>query len=181
MPGRVSDGGRDWSYTSSTRYRVALDHLDQLHGDYIFQSDVDMRIVGPVGREILADGLTVTTHPGHPPTDHPDTLPYERRGTSRACVPLGQGATYHPGAFVGGRRAEFLAMAEYLADAIDADVEEGVRAVWYEESYLNRYLIHHPPALVLDHRYCGWEDHTVTPETLIYHRNKTAEEFDARG
>jgi len=32
------------------------------------------------------------------------------------------------------------------------DQEHGIAAAWYEESYLNRYLLDVPPALVLDRR-----------------------------
>src|SRR5882724_1244331 len=35
LPGRSNGGGRDWSYTSSTRYRVALDNIDKIRGKYI--------------------------------------------------------------------------------------------------------------------------------------------------
>lgn len=180
LPGKVADGGADWSYTSATRYRVMLEHPPEIRGDWIFQADVDMRIVKPVGRDILADGIVVTTHPGFPPGD-PNQYPYERRIKSAAYVPMGSGTTYHPGAFVGGRRKEFLAMARYIADAVDRDVADGTRALWYEESYLNRYLIDFPPALVLDERYCGWQNNTVTADTIIVHLNKSAEEFEARG
>ncbi len=181
LPGRRGNGGPDWSHISSTRYRVALEHADRLHGEHLFQIDADMRIVRPVEPAILVDGIVVTMHPGYPEGYAADLLPYERRPESRAFVPYGVGARYHPGAFVGGEREAFFEMALFLADRIDADIAAGTRAVWYEESYLNRWLIDHPPALVLDERYCGWQEHTVTPETIIYHLNKTREEFDARG
>lgn len=181
LPGRAADGDADWSHVSSTRYRVALENLDKLRGEWIFQSDVDMRIFGPVGEEILGDGVVVTIHPGCAPDSDPNGWPYERSTDSRAYVPFGQGTTYHPGAFVGGRRREFISMATYLATAIDHDLREGVRAVWYEESYLNRYLLDNPPALILDGRYCGWGIESRERGAIIGHLNKTAEEFEARG
>lgn len=173
-------GGTAWSYTSATRPRVILDSLERIRGEWIFQADADMRILRPVGREILADGVTVTTHPGFPPGD-PNHYPYERDPRSSAYVPLGAGTTYHPGAFWGGKREAYIGLASELADRVDADVAAGVSAVWYEESHLNRLLIDVPPALVLDERYCGWEGQTVTAETIIVHLNKTVEEFAARG
>ena len=183
LPGRPAPeqlvAPETFSHVSATRYRVALDHLDELRGDYIFQADVDMRILRPVGREILADGLTVTMHPGLYNTP-PDDCPFERRPESRAYVPRGKGKTYHPGAFVGGRRAEFLAYAEWVADAIERDIAEGTHAVWYEESYLTRYLVEHPPALVLDERYCWWAHRGENAEARIVHLDKTREEVAHR-
>lgn len=181
LPGRPADGGSDWSHVSSTRYRVALENLDKLRGQWIFQADVDMRIFDYIGKEILGDGIVVTIHPGCSPDSDPGQWPYERRPESRAYVPHGQGTTYHPGAFVGGRRREFISMANYLATAIDRDMREGVRAVWYEESYLNRYIIDNPPALILDGRYCGWGIEARDHGAIIAHLNKTEEEFATRG
>jgi hypothetical protein len=191
LPGRP--GPRDpndphWSHVSATRYRVLLDHLPYVRGEHVFQIDADSRIVGEVGAEILANGVTVTTHPGIPPgsTLEVDRVnwPYERRPESSAYVPLDQGRQYHPGAFVGGERGAFLELAAYVADAVEQDITRGIHARWYEESHLNRYLIDNPPALVLDKRYCWWDKQWGNdPAALgarIVHIDKTAEEFDTR-
>ena len=182
LPGKTgaSLGGARWSYTSATRARVILDHLEHVRGDWIFCIDADMRILKPVGREILADGVTVTVHPGFPPGD-PNQYPYERDPASAACVPYGAGVSYHPGAFWGGSREAFLPFAGELAERVEADLAAGVSAAWYEESHLNRMLIDTPPALVLDWRYCYWQHRGPNPEAIIMHIDKTAEEFEARG
>jgi hypothetical protein len=187
LPGRPAARSDGWSHVSATRYRVLLDHLPLIHGDWIFQIDADSRIVNPVGREILADGVTVTTHPGHPPGRielERDGWPYERRGGSRAYVPYGHGTQYHPGAFTGGSREAFLEMAAGIAEAVEDDLSRDVRAVWYEESHLNRWLLDHPPALVLDRRYCWWDqqwgDDPAALGAKIVHLDKTVEEFALR-
>lgn len=170
-----------WPYASASRYGVILEHWHEIHGSHIFAADCDMRIMRHVGEEILTDGLTVTTHPGYPPGTPPDSCPYERNPDSRAYVPLGQGERYYPGAFVGGDRASFRRLAEWIDTRVELDHDEGVPAVWYEESYLNRYLVDRPPELVLDKRYCWWEHWGITDEAIIVHLDKTAEEFAARG
>lgn len=184
LPGRPGPQGHNWPYVSATRYRVALDHWELFTGDHVFQIDADSRIVGPVGAEILCDGITVTTHPGFPPDVSPDVCPYERRPGSTARVPYGEGRQYHPGAFVGGSRDAFHRLASYVADAVDRDIQRGVHAVWYEESHLNRYLVDHPPQLVLDRRYCWWDrqwgDDPAGQGARIVHLDKTQAEFDAR-
>lgn len=184
LPGIPGERGHNWPYVSATRYRVLLNYLHLMSGEYLFQIDADTRIVSPIGREILADGVTVTVHPGFSNGTDPALFPYERNPGSTAFVQHGDGNTYHPGAFVGGRRAEFLELAHYVADAVDADIQRGVHAVWYEESHLNRYLIDHPPALVLDRRYCWWGFQWGSdPAALgakVVHLDKTAAEFAAR-
>lgn len=173
LPGRAG-----WPYGSASRYGVALEHRHLLTGQYVFQIDADMRILAPVGEEILADGLTVTVHPGFPLGSDPGRFPYERNPNSTAYVAAGAGTTYHPGCFVGGRAAEFWQLAEHLDRMIETDHANGTDAVWYEESHLNKYLIDHPPAKVLDERYCSWG---VRDGAIIAHLDKTAEEFAGRG
>lgn len=168
-----------WPRGSACRYGVALEHLKQLKGDYIFQIDADMRIESYVGSEILAEGVTVTTHPGFQGSG---VGAWERRPESTACVTeaMSNGKHYHPGAFVGGERYSFLALAENVNNRVEEDLASGVYAVWYEESHLNRYLIDHPPALVLDRRYCYWDHWGPNPtERRIVHLDKTQAEFDS--
>ncbi len=176
LPGRPG-----WPATSAKRYETALEHWDFLEGEWIFQLDADMRVLQPI--EVASDicrfsGLTVTTHPGFPPGGDPATWPYDRNPRSVAYVQPGDGRQYHPGAFVGGPRDDFWRLAEWIAGADNADRAMELPAPrWYDEAYLNRYLIDHPPALVLDKRYCWWQYWGVSPEAVIMHLDKTPEEF----
>lgn len=178
----VLPGEPGWPHASGCRYKVILEHLPWIDGEHIFLIDADSRIEQPIGHEILADGIVVAAHPGFPVGTPPDKCPFERNPESRAYVPLGQGGQYHPGAFVGGERRAFLLLAKALALMIASDEARGVQAVWYDEAYLNRYLIDNPPALVLDHRYCYWDHWGPHPtDRRIVHLDKTPEEFAARG
>lgn len=169
-----------WPMASTNRYTVALRHKEWLTGEYVFQIDADMVIEAPVGHEILADGITVTTHPGYPPGSA--DAPYERNLESAAGVAHGaEGSQYFPGAFEGGQRDHFFAMAEWIAAASRTDQRLGIEPVWNDESYLNRYLIDHPPAKVLDRRYCWWDHWGTSDERIIVHLDKTQHEFDTRG
>ncbi len=178
----VLPGNGGWPHGSASRYQVCLDHQDELAGDWLFQIDADMLIEGVIGDEILTDGLTVTMHPGYPAGSDVATCPYDRNPDSHAYVPVGQGTQYYPGAFVGGTRDAFLEMCETTMWWYDQDRANGTLAVWYEESYLNRYLIDNPPALVLPREYCWWADQWGPRHGLakIVHLDKTSEEFEAR-
>lgn len=176
----VLPGNGGWPHGSASRYQVALDHADELEGDWIFQIDADMAVLQPVDPCILANGLIVTTHPGYPPDTPEQDCPYERNPLSRGCVPVGMGRRYHPGAFVGGRRAEFLAMCETTMRWYDEDRSDGFVPIWYEESYLNRYLLDHEPALVLDRRFCWWQFWQERDGAILMHLDKTTEEVTER-
>jgi hypothetical protein len=182
LPGRsefvILPGLTGWPQASSQRRQVLLDHWDKLAGEHVFLIDADMRIPGVVGGEILADGIVVTTHPGFPEGSNPDECPFCRDDASLAYVPKGAGGRYFPGAFHGGERDAFRELCEVTTAWTTADLDRGVHPEWYDESYLNRYLIDSPPALVLDRRYCWWEYWGPSPEARITHLDKTAEEFE---
>lgn len=175
-----------WSHVSATRYQVALDNWQRLRGQYIFQMDADMRIVAPVGREMLSNGVTTSLHPGVPPDLPASEWPYERDPRSRAYVPYGaEGAQYHPGCFVGAPRDTFFELAEAVSSGVRGDLEAGVFPAWYEEAHLNHYLVEHPASLVLGREYCWWAhwtadgDHAAAGAKLV-HLDKASEEFETR-
>ncbi len=167
-------GFKGWPDCSLRRYETAISYMHELKGDYIFQIDADCLIEGQVGKEILADGITVTTHPGFPADSPPLLAPYSRDPRSTAYVSAGEGRQYHPGAFVGGPRKDFLNMAGELCELIEQDRRHDVMPEWYDEAYLNRWLIDNPPAKVLDRRYCYWDFWGPHPtDRLIVHLDKT--------
>lgn len=173
------EAGR-WPHTSASRYKVALDRRERLRGEWVFQIDADMRILQPVGREILADGVTVTTHPGFDPVKtEAASWPYCRNPHSRAYVQVGAGRQYHPGCFVGGRAEAFFELAGWVVAAMADDAAREVpHPRWYDEAYLNRFLLDRPPALVLDRRYCWWQQWgDEDQQAIVMHLDKTEEEF----
>ena len=120
--------------------------------DHVYLLDADMRVVAPVGREILGD-LVATRHP-YFYDKTPAEFIYERNPESTACIPMGSGTAYVMGAFFGGRWTNLLAMARDRAAAIDADEAKGVVALWHDESHLNRYVFEHPETQLLSPGYC---------------------------
>jgi len=120
--------------------------------DYCFYMDVDMRIEGKVGDEILGD-LVATQHPGFWWKDKSE-FSYERREISTAYVNMIEGKMYYAGGFNGGKPENFLKMSEQIAKNIDLDFKKGIVSVWHDESHMNRYLIDNPPTLELNPSYC---------------------------
>lgn len=132
------------------RYHVFTEQADRLDGlDYLFYCDADMLFVDTVGDEILGR-LTATLHPGYVGVRGT----YENRPESSAYVGPGEGEQYYCGGFNGGRREDFLALADTIRERIDEDDGRGIVAVWHDESHLNRYLADSSPEIVLDPSYC---------------------------
>ena len=130
--------------------------------DYCFYFDVDMGLVDKVGDEVLSD-LVATMHPYQ--SFYPkEERSYDRNEKSLAYVPVGEeGELYYAGGFNGGSTKRFLEMAEVLADRVTKDLDNGVIALWHDESQMNRYLIDNPPTLSLTPSYCFAEEHMGNP------------------
>ncbi len=177
-------GEPGWPNGSGCRYRRIVEEQEKIAGDYIFLIDADMVFEQRVGEEILSEGLTVTVHPGFPDDGQKDA-PWnqdvdERSASWTPDVPR-SGVRYHPGAFVGGRRKEFLELAATIEQGMAADGANGIFPRWYDEAYLNRHLAANPAALVLDGSYCAWDYLGDTVPRRIVHLDKTGEEFRLRG
>jgi histo-blood group ABO system transferase len=149
----IAQAHRPWPYSTLLRYHTFVQHREALsQADYLYYCDADMRFVADVGEEILGD-LVGTEHPGFY-GKHRRAFTYERRKESEAFVGWNEGSRYFAGGFNGGRASRYLTMAAEIAEMIDKDLSKGIIAVWHDESYLNRYLMDHPPTIVLSPSYC---------------------------
>lgn len=133
--------------------------------DYVYLCDADMRFVAPVGREVLGE-LTAAQHPGF--FDRPESaFSYERRPESAAYVAPGLGQHYYSAAFVGGSTNSFMAVCREIHAQIEADLGRGIVALWHDESHLNRYLVGHPPTVILSPAFCYPEDWSLPFEPRL--------------
>ena len=142
-----------WPGPTLYRYHTMLRAAAELKKlDYVFYLDVDTVFVARVGTEICGL-LTATLHPGffgQPRASYT----YETCPDSRACVQAHEGTNYYCGAFQGGRADIWILAMEQIASGIDDDSSRRIIAVWHDESHWNRYLIDHPPRVVLPPTYC---------------------------
>jgi histo-blood group ABO system transferase len=148
-----------WPMPTLKRYNYFVKEKDFiLQHDYCFYLDADMRIDNSVGDEILTDGIVATMHPYQ--SFYPkEQRSYDRNPKSLAYVPFGhEGENYYAGGFNGGTTEEFIKMSEIIADRVNKDLENGVIALWHDESQMNRYLIDNKPSLSLTPSYCWAEE-----------------------
>lgn len=153
-----------WPMPTLKRYNYFVKEKDFISQfDYCYYFDVDMGLVDKVGDEVLSD-LVATQHPYQ--SFYPkEERSYDRNPKSLAYVAPGEeGEYYYAGGFNGGSTREFLKMSEVLAERVTKDLENGVVALWHDESQMNRYLIDNPPTLSLTPSYCFAEEQMNNPD-----------------
>lgn len=132
-----------WPYISLMRFKMFILHQNMLNKlDYLFFCNANLLFVDHVGDEILPvhEGLAALNHPCY--WDKPrETFPYDTNPASTAYIAPSQGTHYFMGALNGGKTEDFLKMAQELAANIDSDLQQGIHALWYDESHLNKYLL----------------------------------------
>ena len=122
--------------------------------DIVFWTDVDLNAVADVTKEdevfpTQEQPICCVRHCGwldifgntifcDPYEKNPKSLAYAEKIT----VP------YHQACFFGGLRKEFFEMTEHIEKNIDIDLENGIIAVWHDETHLNRYFQDHPPKTI---------------------------------
>lgn len=162
-----------WPYDTMNRYHVYLKHASMLSSnDYLFSCDADMLFVGNVGDEILGKRVA-TQHPGFVGKRGS----YESNPLSLACIHSWEGEQYFAGGFYGGTADEVLKMAKINAKNIDTDLENGIIAVWHDESHWNRYCIDYKPTVILTPSYCYPESWNLNYEKKLLALDKNHTEY----
>jgi histo-blood group ABO system transferase len=151
---KISTEHKEWPWMTLGRYKIFSENKEILSKmDYLYYCDVDMRFVDEVGEEILNDRVA-TQHPylggtrGTPETNR----------NSLACVHPHENMEYFAGGFNGGTSEEYLKMAHTISKNIEIDYNNGIIAIWHDESHMNRYFIDNPPTKILNPSYCYAEE-----------------------
>ncbi|KAM4876493.1 histo-blood group ABO system transferase 2-like [Thomomys bottae] len=156
-----------WQDVSMRRMEMISRFLEQrprLEMDYLVCVDVDMKFQDHVGVEILTP-LFGTLHPGFYRAKRA-SFTYERRPQSQAYIPLDQGDFYYMGAFFGGSVEEVHRLTRACHEAMQADRDNHIEAVWHDESHLNKYLLYHKPTKVLSPEYL-WDPRMLSRPSVL--------------
>jgi hypothetical protein len=152
-----------WPYTTLKRFHYFVKAKEIItESDYSFYIDADSLFVGEIDIHTLpSSGLFGTIHPclnegcGTP----------ERNNLSTAYIPLGSNNRYFCGGFFGGSSREFIKMSEKLSQNIDKDLENGIIAIWHDESHINNYFFHNPPSYIFEPPFAVAENLTIQQES----------------
>ncbi len=141
-----------WPAMTLKRYEI-MQQADLSGYDYIYYIDADMLFVAPVGDEILKP-LVGVHHPGY---YMKGGGAWETKKESTAYVRESKRNVYLAGGFQGG--ALYDNAIKHLAFNIAYDEEQGVTAVWHDESHWNQFYTHSPAEFtVLNPSYCMVEE-----------------------
>lgn len=168
-----------WPYDTMKRNHVYAAHREAYEGiDYLYACDADMLFVDTVGDEIFGDRVA-TLSPGFAPgSPFPRSRgAYETNPLSTACVQDDEGDSYFAGGFFGGTKEEFLKITDTTDANIDTDLENGIIAVWHDESHWNRYCIDNPPTVILSPSYCYPENWKIPYKRRLLALDKNHEEI----
>lgn len=143
------------------------------HLDYLFFFNANLMFVTPIGAEILPmkENLVVVRHPGYRNASR-DSYPYERNPQSLAYIAKEEGCVYVQGALIGGKSSAFLEMSKLLRNNINQDKQNGIVAVWHDESHLNRYIVNRTDYKLLGPEYVNQEGVDYGCPAKILSRNK---------
>ncbi len=151
----------EWPLPTLFRYHLFLQEEELLKTyDYVFYCDADMLFVSKVGDEVLGD-LVAAHHPMYA-LRREYNHPYEANPESTAYIPaVGRvldnpkrfAPLYAAGGFQGGRSANWIEAMKVMKENIDKDFQNNYISRWNDESHWNRYLLDHPPTVVLSPSY----------------------------
>ncbi len=132
------------------RYHYFLQERDYIEEfDYVFYSDVDMEFVKPVLADEVCHQLTLTIHPMI--RLRRELYSYESNKESTAFIDINsEGVYYFCGGFNGGSSRRFMEMSDVISKNIDIDEDNGIMAIWHDESHINRYAVNNPPSKIID-------------------------------
>lgn len=139
-----------WPQATLYRYKFVKALLDTGiidDVDYLFYIDADLYALENITLDevtSLDKPLTGVHHPGN--FTNPGWETFERRPASTAAVgdlptKLGKKAIYHQGCFWGGKLESVRKMVTTLDNRITEDESNGIHAIWYDESQMNKYFL----------------------------------------
>jgi len=160
------------------KFHFLLQHKEKLKKfDLIYFIDCDCEIVDVINEEIFPSEelpIVVTKHPWQ----RYNSNSYEDNNISTAYVLDNMNNHYLQGCFFGGYTEIFLNMCESINEMIKIDLNKRYIAKWFDESYLNKFLLDKPKKL-LD---CGyaypntlrWKEHFSVVPKIIHDNNFSA-------
>ncbi|KAK3527137.1 hypothetical protein QTP86_013053 [Hemibagrus guttatus] len=133
--------------------------------EYIFSLDVDSKFYAHWGAESLGD-LVGALHSWFFGKSR-EQFTYERRPESQAFIPLDEGDYYYGGAVIGGRPDKVLKLVKTCRMQLDVDRANKIKAVWQEESHLNKYFLYNKPTKVFSQSTrCFHDDQVVRSDCV---------------
>lgn len=163
---RIPTNHFDWPIMPLLRWHLVDFFRDYYQEDYLYLIDGDVYFKDKVIANAIKGELVGTLHRNIERSRK--DFNYETRKESTAHIPDDLGEKYFCGGFVGGKREEFLKMAKRLKNNIQKDIDNGIRAVWGDESHINRYFVDHAPTEILSPEYMCPEGNDKFKQRIVH-------------
>ncbi|XP_010607191.1 putative glycosyltransferase 6 domain-containing protein 1 isoform X1 [Fukomys damarensis] len=131
--------------------------------DFLFSTASNLVFQGDFGLETL--GTSVAQLHAWWYFQNNQSFPYERRPSSAAYIPFGQGDFYYGSAIVGGLPRQVLALVQECLQGMRQDLESRLNSTY--EKHLNKYFFLHRPSKLLSPEY-GWDAKFNLPPQVLY-------------
>jgi lipopolysaccharide biosynthesis glycosyltransferase len=160
-----------WPLSSLNRYKL-IDSIKKqlLEHEYILYFDSDLLVANRVSEFPFSKLFAV---------EHPQNLLsyiWDVEKNPKSTAYLGEKpdfATYVQGCLWGGESKYVLEMCEILKERAQEDLNNGIIAIWFDESHLNRYFVENINLVsVISPSFSYPESWNLNIEKLIIHRNK---------
>lgn len=142
-----------WPISVCDKYATLLSGKEYYKDcDYLFHFNANMKFIAPIEDELLPkeenEYVCVGEWLNHKLRGEADKFPYERNPESSAYIPYGEGKHYYMGGVHGGRTQEYISMCEALEKSIRKDFNNGIIALWHDESHINKYFLDKNPYII---------------------------------
>jgi hypothetical protein len=171
---KIDIDNEPWPMPTLKRFHYFLLAKEEiLESDFSFYVDVDSMFRKPLNLSDMISkdqGLIGTLHPGFVliETWNPLGTP-ELDPRSRAFIKRGKNKHYFCGGFFGGDSNSFIKMSENIRENVNLDLNDGIIAIWHDESHLNRYFLDNPPASILGIGFsCPGEYEQTNSPTIVF-------------
>lgn len=152
-----------WPFDTLMRFHMFNRIKDQaILCDYLFFFNANMVFL----KKVLPKQILPTKQQEIIGVRHPfyyggtEGAPFETNKLSLAYTDFNQAKSYVAGGLSGGFAKRYLEMSAEIAQRIDEDQENGIIAVWHDESHINAYFARHHHFKIIDPGY-------IVPESRL--------------
>lgn len=167
----------NWPFITLKRYEIFYKNKELYNDiDVLYYLDADMLVVDEVSDDFLPinEDLIAVEHPAYRLYN---LQTFERRVESLAYVDYNH-YVYHCGGVQGGKKDAYLKVCETLSKNIETDLNNGIIAIWHDESHWNSYLIKNNNTYKsFNASYCYPENWQLPLKKIILALNKNHDEI----